>query len=152
VEIIQGNRAHIEDCLLIARNLPQYFTQDGIKNLSKDISTHQLFVACDSGEIRGFVTIIQKSPYVAEISWLAVQPEYQHKGYGSAIVNFIIIELKSMGIRLLEVKTLSPEVNYAPYEPTRRFYDKSGFLLMDIIDPYPGWEPGNPCAVYVKIL
>lgn len=152
MEIIQGNRTHIEDCLRIARNLPQYFTQDATKNLSKDISTHQLFVAVDSSEVRGFIILIQKSPFVAEISWLAVHPEHQHKGYGSSLVEFIATKLKNTGVKLLEVKTLSPGTDYLPYENTRRFYDKSGFLLMDIIDPYPGWEPGNPCAVYVKIL
>jgi hypothetical protein len=23
---------------------------------------------------------------------------------------------------------------------------------LEIIDPFPGWDPGNPCAIYVKAL
>lgn len=152
MEIVQGNKKHIDECLHIARNLPLYFTEDGVKNLSKDINIHQLFVAVESGFVRGFITLIEKSPYVAEISWLAVQPEHQHKGCGSALVNFVATLLKHKGAKLLEVKTLSPGTDYVPYEITRRFYEKSDFMLVEIIDPYPGWEPGNPCAVYVKIL
>jgi GNAT superfamily N-acetyltransferase len=150
--IILGNSTHIENCLEIARRLPQYFTQGGLENLNRDIKTHRLFLVEESGEVRGFITLFSKYPYVAEISWLAVKLEHQRKGYGTAMVNFITLELKSKGVRFLEVKTLAPEVNYPPYEPTRRFYEKSGFVLIDIIDPYPGWEPGNPCAIYVKIL
>lgn len=78
--------------------------------------------------------------------------EYQHKGYGTALIEHTSIRLKEKGIRLLEVKTLAPQAGYQPYEATRRFYNKNGFILTDIIDPYPGWEPGNPCALYVKIL
>lgn len=152
MEIILGNSTHIEDCLGIARKLPQYFTQEGIETLSRDIKTHRLFLVAESGEVRGFITLSLKYRHVAEISWLAVKPEHQRKGYGTAMVNFVTAELKKREVRLLEVKTLSPEANYPPYELTRRFYEKSGFVLIDIIDPYPGWEPGNPCAIYVKIL
>jgi len=49
-------------------------------------------------------------------------------------------------------KTLAPDVEYAPYEATRRFYEKKGFIHLETIDPYPGWDPGNPCAIYVRVL
>ena len=55
------------------------------------------------------------------------------------------------GIALIEVKTLAATADYAPYEKTRRFYEL-GLFLIETIDPFPGWEPGNPCAIYVKIL
>jgi hypothetical protein len=60
--------------------------------------------------------------------------------------------LRANGVMLLEVKTLAPTVVYTPYERTRRFYEHAGFILLEVVDPYPGWEPGNPCAIYVKIL
>jgi hypothetical protein len=25
-------------------------------------------------------------------------------------------------------------------------------LKIDVIDPLPGWQPGNPCAIYVTVL
>lgn len=38
------------------------------------------------------------------------------------------------------------------YARTRKFYEQRGFHLLEEIDPYPGWDPGNPCAIYVKVL
>ena len=71
---------------------------------------------------------------------------------GSALLLAIEERLRADGVTLLEVKTLAPTVVYAPYERTRHFYERAGFLLLETVDPYPGWEPGNPCAIYVKIL
>ena len=45
-----------------------------------------------------------------------------------------------------------PAVVYAPYERTRQFYTRRGFCLVDVIEPYPGWDEWNPCAVYVRAL
>jgi hypothetical protein len=40
----------------------------------------------------------------------------------------------------------------APYEATRAFWERNGFVHVDTIDPLPGWEPGNPAAIYVAAL
>ena len=29
---------------------------------------------------------------------------------------------------------------------------RNGFVHIDTIDPLPGWEPGNPAAIYVAAL
>ena len=41
---------------------------------------------------------------------------------------------------------------YRPYEATRAFWERSGFVYVDLIDPLPGWQPGNPAAIYVAAL
>ena len=41
---------------------------------------------------------------------------------------------------------------YRPYEATRAFWERNGFVHVDTIDPLPGWEPGNPAAIYVAAL
>jgi len=110
---------------------PAYFTPEGINNLGNDIVTHQLYVAIHYGKVRGFLTSVNKYPHVAEISWFAVQPKYQHKGYGTVLMDFTVTRLKSKGYQLLQVKTLSPEVDYQPYEPTRVFI-KSQVLYLQI--------------------
>jgi len=146
------NEKHIDACLAIARELHQYFTEEGIAAMSQDLTRHSLSVAKNSNEVTGFVTIEHKSNRVAEISWMAVKPNLQRQGIGSALVDRIANDLMYQGIRVLEVKTLSADVDYLPYEKTRRFYEKMGFMHLESIDPYPSWEPGNPCAIYVKIL
>ena len=41
---------------------------------------------------------------------------------------------------------------YRPYQATRAFWERNGFVHIDTIDPLPGWEPGNPAAIYVAAL
>ncbi|HEX5290374.1 MAG TPA: hypothetical protein VFX25_16040 [Streptosporangiaceae bacterium] len=36
--------------------------------------------------------------------------------------------------------------------PTRAFWERNGFVHVDTIDPLPGWEPGNPAAIYVAAI
>jgi hypothetical protein len=39
-----------------------------------------------------------------------------------------------------------------PYGATRAFWERNDFIHVDTIDPLPGWEPGNPAAIYVAAL
>lgn len=152
MEVLRGDARHIEACVSIATELRQYFTDEAIATIGEDLRKHSLYVAMDSDEVVGFVTIQRKNTNVAEILWMAVKLARQHGGIGSAVVDRVAADLRAQGIRLLEVKTLAEDAGYPPYEATRRFYEKMGFIHLETIDPYPGWEPGNPCAIYVKIL
>jgi ribosomal protein S18 acetylase RimI-like enzyme len=152
MEISRGDKENIDFCIAIAEQLKQYFTDEAISKMKIDLKNHMLYCALESGEIVGFASINKKSPDVAEISWMAVKSEHQNKGFGTALIDSIVSDLKLEGTELLEVKTLSSEIEYLPYELTRKFYEKQGFIHLETIDPYPGWEPGNPCAIYVKKL
>jgi len=147
-----GSEINIDACLAIARELHGYFTEQGMATMGRDLRAHLLYVAKASNEVVGFVTIQHKNNHIAEISWIAVKLEHQRQGIGSALVDRVANDLRSQGIRVLEVKTLAADVDYFPYEKTRRFYEKTGFMHLETVEPYPGWEPGNPCAIYVKIL
>ena len=152
MEILKGNEKRIDACLSIAKDLRQYFTEAGIATMNKDLRNHVLYVAIELNGVRGFVTIQRENDQVAEISWMAVKIDCQYRGIGSALIDHITNDLRSEGIRLLKVKTLSDDIAYPPYETTRRFYEKMGFIHLETIDPYPGWEPGTPCAIYVRTL
>jgi ribosomal protein S18 acetylase RimI-like enzyme len=152
MQIKQGDTTHMAACLAIARKLPEYFNDTGMEMMRHDLREHELSMAVDRDQMIGFISVQVKNSQVAEISWIAVLPERQQEGVGTQLIQHTLEELKKRGIRLLEVKTLAPTVEYEPYERTRRFYERRGFVLLDIIDPYPGWEPGNPCAIYLLIL
>ncbi len=155
MKILQGNKKHIIDCLSIAKELKQYFTDTALEVMEKDLLRHLLFIAInsdDSKKLLGFAVIDYKNQNVAEILWVAVKKEHQNNGIGSSLINYINDDLKSRGIKLLEVKTLSEDIKDSYYEKTRRFYKKLGFVHLETINPYPGWDPGNPCAIYVKII
>jgi len=48
--------------------------------------------------------------------------------------------------------SLDRSSGYRPYEATRAFWERNGFVHVDTIDPLPGWEPGNPAAIYVAAI
>lgn len=152
MKIIEGQAEDLEVCLTIARKLDQYFTEEAVATIDRDVRIYPTYVAVISSQVHGFATIQCRNDNVAEILWMAVNPKYRRQGIGSALVEHITNDLRQRGIRLLEVKTLSGDVDYPPYVATRRFYEKMGFLHFETIDPYPGWEPGNPCAIYLKVL
>ena len=90
----------------------------------------------------------EKSAGAVEIAQLAVIAKRQGKGVGTKILQYIETQLAPG--KIIEVKTLDESVDYEPFVRTRAFYEKNGFVKVDVIDPYPGWNPGNPCAIYVK--
>jgi hypothetical protein len=64
----------------------------------------------------------------------------------------VLDELDARGVRLVEVKTLDRSSGYKPYEATVAFWERCGFVQVDTIDPLPGWQPGNPSAIYIAAL
>jgi hypothetical protein len=60
--------------------------------------------------------------------------------------------LATAGISVVEAKTLDLSSGYRPYEATRAFWERNGFVQVDTIDPLPGWQPGNPAAIYVAAI
>ena len=150
---IEKNKKELtKDCLELARGLPEYFNEDGYKKMEQDLLSHELYTVMRDERLAGFITIDTKSQNVAEISWMAVDKEQQGKGIGSQLLVYVIEDLRDSGYKLLEVKTLSEIDEYQPYEGTRAFYRKHGFILLETICPYPGWGPDDPCDIYVKIL
>lgn len=152
MEVARDDERCMETCLSIARKVRTHFTESAFPYIRQNVRDHELYLASLSDESVGFATVYRKNERVAEISWMAVAQESQRKGVGTALLSRISEDLKVLGVELLEVKTLAEESGYPPYEATRRFYEKAGFALVETVDPYPGWEDGNPCAIYVKAL
>ena len=150
--VCKGKDSDIPACLGIAGGLPAYFTQSALGSMGHDLATQELVVARNAGAVVGFACFKMIGAHVSEIFWLAVPDSLLGQGIGTLLLDSVCRDLASKGVRLLTVKTLAPSVDYPPYARTRRFYEKNGFLLIEEIDPYPGWDPGNPCAIYVKPL
>ncbi len=129
MKIIKGNKKHIDACLTITRRLVgQYFIEKAITTIGNDLRTHQFWIATDTSSILGFITVKKKNPRVSELLWMAVKLECHRQGIGTALLDCVVNDSVSQGIKLLEVKTLSADVNYPPYDATRRFYEKMGFV------------------------
>lgn len=148
-------RAVAQDIPAIAAivvSLSEYFTEDAARQAGRDSAGHDAWVLTDSDEIAGFTVAQRKSAGGAEILWMAVDPGRRGHGNGTVLLNHVLDDLAGTGIVLVEVKTLDRSAGYPPYEATRAFWERRGFVQVDTIDPLPGWEPGNPAAIYIAAL
>ena len=136
----------------IVEGLPDYFTSDVPATVSQDAASHAGWVLADSGAVVGFVIAARKSAGGAEVLWMAVDASRRGHGHGTLLINHVLDDLAADGVSVVEVKTLDRSVDYQPYEATRAFWEHSGFVHVDTIDPLPGWSPGNPAAIYVAAL
>jgi GNAT superfamily N-acetyltransferase len=136
----------------IIGSLPDYFTDDVPAKVERDSASHEAWVLTDSGAVTGFAVAARKSPGGAEILWIAVDAARRGRGYGTRLLGHVLAHLATAGISLVEVKTLDRSSGYRPYEATRAFWERNGFVQVDTIDPLPGWRPGNPAAIYVAAI
>ncbi len=136
----------------IIRGLPDYFTDDVPAKAERDAADHEAWVIADSGSVAGFAIAARKSASGAEILWMAVDAVRRGRGYGTVLLGAVLERLAAAGVSVVEVKTLDSSSGYQPYEATRAFWEGNGFVQLDTIDPLPGWQPGNPAAIYVAAL
>jgi GNAT superfamily N-acetyltransferase len=156
VGVLATRRLHLDDleaAVTIVRGLPDYFTDDVPEKIEHDAAAHEAWVLADTDDaVLGFAVADRRSTAGAEILWMAVASTRRGAGAGTILLNHLIEELQAEGVTVVEVKTLDPSVDYKPYEATRGFWEARGFVQVDTIDPLPGWQPGNPAAIYVAAL
>jgi GNAT superfamily N-acetyltransferase len=136
----------------IVRGLPEFFTPDVPDTVAADMARHESWVAVDGDEVVGFAVVDRRSAHAVEVLWAAVAADRRGAGTGTRLVEAVLADLEAGGVRLVEVKTLDRSAGYAPYEATLGFWEARGFVQVDTIDPLPGWQPGNPSAIYVAAL
>ena len=142
----------LDRCLEIIVGLPEYFTADVASSVAADYAQHSPWVVVDGSATVGFAVVARRSPLAAEILWAAVAASHRGTGFGTALIDHLAERLTDYGVRVVEVKTLDRSAGYPPYRSTIGFWERRGFILIDVIDPLPGWQPGNPCAIYVQAL
>ncbi len=79
-----------------------------------------------------------------DVYWLAVSPGLQGRGIGHRLMDFAEARIREAGGRIAVVET----AGRPDYEPTRKFYERIGYLLEhQIIDFY---APGDDKMIYCK--
>jgi GNAT superfamily N-acetyltransferase len=136
----------------IVQGLPEYFTSEVAGQVQRDAGAHDAWVLTGAGEIAGFAVAARRSPGAAEILWIAVDSARRGRGLGTRLLDSMLDDLASTGVSVVVAKTLDRSAGYRPYEATRAFWERRGFVYADTIDPLPGWQPGNPAAIYVAAL
>jgi GNAT superfamily N-acetyltransferase len=154
-DVASVRRFTTEDALavaLIIEGLPDYFTEDVPEKVQHDAERHDAWVLSDSGSVAGIAVAARKSEGGAEILWIAVDASRRGRGNGRQLLGHVLGCLADAGVSVVEAKTLDRSSGYEPYVATRAFWERNGFVHIDTIDPLPGWQPGNPAAIYVAAL
>jgi GNAT superfamily N-acetyltransferase len=136
----------------IIRGLSEYFTDDVPDKVEKQAADRRGWALVDRDAVVGFALAEIRSSAGAEILWMAVADGRRGRGEGTVLLNAVLDALAGEGIQVVEVKTLDRSADYPPYEATRAFWERRGFVQVDMIDPLPDWQPGNPAAIYVAAL
>ncbi|WP_297062551.1 GNAT family N-acetyltransferase [Thermococcus sp.] len=135
-------------CLEIAKALPEWFNEAGLKAMEHDLKSETTFIAVENGRVLGFITVKHLNEKALEILWMVVRRELRGKGIGTEMLRFVE-RLAKANFEVLVVKT-SGDLSYKPYDETRRFYERRGFVRVALIDPYPEW--GEEAIIYVKCI
>jgi ribosomal protein S18 acetylase RimI-like enzyme len=152
VQVRRGRADDAEACLAIVEALPHYFTASTHDEVRRDIRSHPSWIAVEDDEIIGFVLAPRRFTAGAEITFAAVVPSRRDNGIGTALVERCLADLAAGGVSMVEVKTLDATSGYEPYVATRAFWERRGFVQIDCIDPLPGWDVGNPSAIYARSI
>ncbi|WP_201378099.1 GNAT family N-acetyltransferase [Ktedonobacter sp. SOSP1-52] len=96
-----------------------------------------VWVAETHGMITGFIACTLNSQEngqddTGEVDLLAVHPEYQNQGIGTALNHFALEKMKESGIKLAIVGT-GGDPGHAP---ARRTYEKAGYTALPIVRYY----------------
>jgi GNAT superfamily N-acetyltransferase len=137
-------------CEQIMRSLPEWCgIEEAIVSYALDLVAMETWVAAREGGIQGFITLRRHNPHSGEIQVLAVRREWHRKGIGRLLVRELEDRLIRDGMAYLQVKTLGPSRESAPYAATRAFYGSLGFVPLE---ENRLWGEVNPCQVFVRHL
>ena len=88
-----------------------------------------VWVAIDAGSTLGFVAVkLHSEDTMGEIYMVAVDPDFQGRGIGSALIEFSLDRMKDAGMSIAMVETGGDP----GHSPARHTYEKVGFELWSV--------------------
>ena len=109
---------------------------------------YQVFSARLDGLFAGYVVFGRNSMTdgVYELYWIAVSPELQKKGVGSALMTYAEDVSRREGGRMMAVETSGRD----DYLPTIAFYRRIGYLEAAKVPDY--YAIGDPKIIFTRLL
>jgi GNAT superfamily N-acetyltransferase len=107
--------------------------------------------ADDRARVVGVVLLAEHFPDAREVHLMAVRPEHHRQGVGRRLLAAVEEDLRSEGVRILEVHTLGPSYEDEEYARTREFYLAQGFVPIHEVQ-LADWEDDEPTLILVKPL
>ena len=122
-------------------NMP--FDEDIIRRTADRIQEHEYYVAEVDDHVVGFASLEYPEEKVVEIMALYIHPDFQKKGVGSALVNYICQHKKDAGYNRLVLWTIKNG-------PSVGFYQKQGLQLSNMVQKF--WKCNVPIIRLEKEL
>ncbi len=111
----------------------QKLQQETVETFCRERANTFLLVAEADGAAVGFLVYeLNPAHRSAEVQLLAVHPDYQNDGIGTALNDAALLAMKEAGMRLAEVAT-GGDPSHAP---ARRAYEKSGYTALPLVRYY----------------
>jgi ribosomal protein S18 acetylase RimI-like enzyme len=100
--------------------------------LNEKVDIRDVLVAELDGEIAGYVRLAQPHPiesgrHVLQINGIAVDPAFQRRGVGQALLDAAAAEARSRGARRLTLRVLTHN------EAALRLYERCGFVVEGVL-------------------
>lgn len=150
IKKISSTEEKIEVCKSIVNSLSDWFDEKGRSEYVSGVGETSVWASYDDNQLVGFISIKKNNEFTSEIYVFGVLKEYQGKGIGSELLDVVCYDLAEAKIKLLAVKTLDSSAEYEPYDRTRNFYLKKGFIPVDVYKNI--WNEENPCLLMVKTI
>ncbi len=155
-QIAARDRDRIHQIVVAAGNFTQVEIATALEVIDEALADplaprgdYRAFVAEDEhGAVAGYEchgpTPLTDGTY--DLYWIAVDPAFQGKGVGRALLAFAEDDVRATAGRLLLIETSSQE----SYGDTIRFYERSGYPLVARIPAF--YRPGDDKLIFAKLL
>ncbi len=108
-----------------------------VEDVCRD-ETMTVWVAEADARPAGFVAVaLRNDPDSAEIEMIAVDPDQQNRGIGSALLAYALDQVSAAGVRLVQIGT-GGDPGHAP---ARHTYEKAGFTPLPLVRYYKELPP-----------
>jgi GNAT superfamily N-acetyltransferase len=135
----------------LLQGLPEWFgLQEATAAYIEAARTMPTVLALDDGVVVGALLWKRHFTAAAEVHLMAVAAARHRRGIGTALLDRVEEELRTDGVRYLQVKTLGPSYADDEYERTRLFYEARGFVALE--EMFGIWPEDNPMLIMVKAL
>ena len=106
----------------------QVSQQKAVEDICSDQEVH-VWVAIDNNVTIGFIAVkLHSDDNMGEIYMVAVAPDFQGRGVGSALIDFALDWMKTAGMSIAKVDTGGDP----GHGPARHTYEKAGFELWPV--------------------
>lgn len=126
MKIRKASEKDKKEALGIAKELKEWFSKEGIKNINIDLKLNNVVVVADGKKVIGFLCYTSYSGRM-QLIWIGIKKNFQRKGIGEKLLKWLENESRKLRLYSIEVETLPDEDSYEPYKLTRDFYYKNGF-------------------------